>query len=135
MRRVEMNEFKKVGAGAGLFAAGSGVNYHFNPGEAQLHLAVAAAIVTMVIFAAEGIARVVAYLATTAVELWVKVFTTMHDQRAREREAADRQLARTMSGREPPDDDGAARDGEVAGLVGSAWENGREEEEQRDRRE
>lgn len=31
-----------------------------------------------------------------------------------------------MSVREPADDDVSARDGEASGLVGSAWENGRD---------
>lgn len=48
--------------------------------------------------------------------------------------ATDRQLARTMSGREPPDDDGPARDGESSGLSGVPGRMGGTREEQRDRR-
>lgn len=130
-----MNEFKKVGIGAGLFAAGSGVNYHFNAGQAQLHLAVAAAIVTMMIFAAEGIAQVVAYLATTAVELWVKVY---HDARPARPGARDRRpAARPHDVRQGTCQTTMARRAaeKSPGLSGVPGRMGAKREEQRDRQE
>jgi hypothetical protein len=100
---------------------GNGVNYHFNPGEAQLRLAVASAIVTLLIFATEGLARVGVYVATAVVELWLKVYAAVNDQRARQQEVAQRQLDLTLTGREPPDPGEAGGGRGVPDLVGSTW--------------
>lgn len=100
-----MNNNKKVGAGggAGLVSAGSAASYFLHPGQVQLTLAGASAIVALLIFAADGFAWVVTRLATTAVDLWLKAFTAVNEQHARNQELAARLEHQRLNGPEPPD--------------------------------
>jgi hypothetical protein len=141
MRLMVMNDLKKVGTGACVFSGASAVSYLAHPGETQFKVVVASAVIALLLFVADGAARVLVYLGTAAVDLWLKVFTAVNEQRAVDREAAerhlDRQFARTLtlSGREPPGAGGADHGRVVARVVGSDWENDRDKEEQRDRAE
>jgi hypothetical protein len=142
MRLMVMKDFKRVGVGVGVFSGGSAVTWSVHPGETQFKVMVASAVVALVLLAADGVARLGIYLLTALVELGLEAFTTVSAQKAADREAAedhlDRQLARalTLSGREPPDGEEVELVRVVPGLVGSAWENAPDEEEQqRDRAE
>ena len=131
-----MNDFKRVRVGAGVFSGGIAATWWVHPGETQFKVMVASAVIALARFAAEGLVGVAVYLLTALVDLGLKVFTTVSMQRAADRDAAedhlDRQLARalTMSGREPPDGSAVETVRVVPGLVGSAWENSRDDEEQ-----